>query len=114
MDRFRKVDRLLPLFLRGGQLRPEGFKVFLCVRQFFLERAKFGLLLGHRSFDHRRGVAVLDRLTLLRNVVEESEELIELLLSDRVVFVVVTASATDRQPEDRKSTRLNSSHITIS
>src|SRR5205809_3603103 len=99
MDRFRKVDRLLPLFLRGGQLRPEGFKVFLCVRQFFLERAKFGLLLGRRSFDHRRGVAVLDRLPLLRTVVEESEELTELLVSDRVVFVVVTASATDRQPE---------------
>src|SRR5437899_2435422 len=61
-------------------------------------------LLGSRGrLDHRRGVAVLDRLAALRHVVEEREELIVLFLSKRVVLVAVTASAAQRHAEpDRR------------
>jgi len=48
--------------VRGGQLRPEGFKVFLCVRQFFLERAiKEKREGGHKDVRaHAVGLAVID------------------------------------------------------
>ena len=51
------------------------------------------------DLDQRRRVAELDGLAAFRHVVEEGEELVELLLRDRVVLVVVAAGAADRQAE---------------
>src|SRR5262245_8611109 len=55
--------------------------------------------MARRSRNHRRRVAVLDRLAAFRHVVEECEETIVVLLSKRIVFVVMAAGTRERQAE---------------
>src|SRR5262249_11084974 len=95
--------RLLPLRLGGGRLRLPRTPALLGRSQPRLQGAELLLLVARRRLDERRGVAVLDRLALLRDVVEVGEDAVELLLRNRVVLVIVALGAAQGQPEpDRR------------
>ena len=56
---------------------------------------------------HGGELPYLIALPVLRHVVEEGEQLVELLLRERVVLVVVAAGAAERQPEPDRRRRLD-------
>src|SRR6187401_2747402 len=51
------------------------------------------------SFDERLFVAEVVDVSLLRNIVEKSKQLIELLLLDGIIFMVMAACASGRQAQ---------------
>ena len=72
------------------------------------------LQLGHapslrrrRRFDPRFGVALLHCPAALRHVIEIIDELVVFLLADRIVLMVVAASAADREPHPHGGGRID-------
>src|SRR5262245_43256965 len=82
----------LPLFLRCSQFgfAPMTFVLGLCETAFQVSKP-FKLRRRWRWNDWRR-VAIFHRFAALGDVVEKRKDLVELLLLDRVVFVIVAAS----------------------
>src|SRR5262245_26603411 len=60
---------------------------------------QYGFLLLRWSCDERFFISKVVDKSLFRNVVEVGEKLIELLLSDRVILMVMTARTSDGQPQ---------------
>ena len=54
------------------------------------------------NLDKGRTVAVIGSKPCLGDVVEESEELVEILLLNRIVFVIMASRAGQRQPEKHR------------
>ena len=70
-----------------------------------VEPAQLGELIVGGGGDHRRRVAVLERLAPLGHVVEVGEDLVELLLRDGVELVVVAAGAPQGQAHPHRPRR---------
>src|SRR5262249_61961946 len=99
----RPGKRLFPLGLRAIQLGSPFVPGALARPESFFQMPQSVLLIARWRLDHRRGVAVLDRLAALRHVIEEREQLIVLFLSEWIVLVTVTAGAAQghAQPSGR-------------
>src|SRR5262249_12009728 len=109
-----------------------GLRVALLLLPAALALRQRGLLLPHRLVGGRNGgielppallvlwprdgdqrchlAALLGVDALLVDAVEEGEDLVELLLRNRVVLVVVAAAAAHRQAEDHRRRRLDPIH----
>ena len=103
----RRIERPLPLTLSGYQLALQLRQSRLGSRKLAIKVPQPCLLFPGRRRDPRRGVTHFGDPTLLRHVVEESEELIELLLRERVVLVVVAAGAAKRQAQPHGRGRIH-------
>ena len=104
----RRGDVLLPRVLRGRDARLQFAQPLLGGVELRLEFGQRLLLhLGGRGHDWRR-IADLDRPAVLGDVVEKGEELVKLALRDGVVFMVVTARATEGEPEPHGRGRVDS------
>ena len=101
------AERGHPGRLRGGRVGPQRVERLAGHAEPLVERGQLGLLLGRRRGEERRRVDVLERLAPLRNVVEVRQDLVELLLRDRVELVVVAAGAAHRQAEPDRGRRLD-------
>ena len=72
-----------------------------------VELGQLRFLLDRRGGDEGRRVDVLERLPPLGDVVEVGQDLVELLLRDRVELVIVAAGAAQRQAEPDRRRRLH-------
>ena len=94
-----RLDRFLPGLLSRVDIRLHVAELGASNGDVFLQFFQLRLLGAGRRLDVRRRVAVLDRLAALGDVVEVSEELIELFLADWIVLVAVAAGASSSQAE---------------
>ncbi len=106
----RARDFLLPLRLRLHNLGSQPLEVRFGAFQARIQLAQALFLLVRRRRNHRRRVAVFEHPAALRNVVEISENLIELALRNRVEFVIVAARAAHRQPQPHGRRRIDAVH----
>src|SRR5437016_5301089 len=91
------IQRLLPFPLRLRDLKLS--KLRLGVRELLVQLPDLRLLWRSWRLYKRRRIAVLECHPPLRYVIEIGEELIKLLLQDRIVLVVVAARASQRKPK---------------
>ena len=99
------AERRLPGALRLVDLRPQLRELRLGRRDAIVDRPQLLLLFRRRRVDQGRRVAGLLPDPRLRDAVEVGEELVELLLLDRVELVVVAAGAAHRQPQPHGARR---------
>ncbi len=97
--------RRFPCCLCRGQ-RPFHLRK-RCLRrcQRAIQLLESGSLFARWRLDEGRRVSLATSLAVLGNVVEVRVELVELLLRERIVFVVVTARTTCREPEEHRRRR---------
>ena len=107
VDAARAGERGLPRHLRLGGVGRQRVERLARLADPGIELGQLGLLLDRRRRDERRRVDVLERLAPLGNVVEVGQDLVELLLRERVELVVVAAGATERQAEPDRRRRLD-------
>ena len=105
VDASRVGQRRLPL--PPGVRRPglEARERLARLGDLDVEPAELGRLIVGGRGDHRRRVAVLERLAPLGHVVEVGEDLVELLLRDGVELVVVAAGAPQGQAHPHRPRR---------
>ena len=99
VERRALAQRRLPARLGRRDFGLARLGLPLQVFQPGLERVELFPLCAGRCLDHRGRVAELDRPPVLGDVVEEGEELVEILLCDRVELVAVAAGAGERQAQ---------------
>ena len=90
----------LPAALGARRFSSHALETFLSRGQLAVDVGEL-CLFGHgRRLNHRGGIPVLVGLAPFRNVVEVRKELIELFLRKRIVLVVVTARAAEREAHE--------------
>ena len=110
VDQVRVRERLFPRSLEPVQFGSVLFEFPFRPGQLRLQLLQPALLSVRRRRDEGGRVPVLERSSLLRDVVEVGEHLVELALGEGVVLVIVTAGAAHGQAQPDRGGGLDPIH----
>ena len=106
----RRAQPPLPLLLLACDRRLLFPKPILHHARLLFDRCQRRLLRLRRCRNHWLRIAVLHRPALLRNIIEVREDLVKLLLRERIVFMVVTPRAAQRRAQKHRRRSLDAVH----